>query len=42
MHKGYVENGVLGIHIPGIRGIAMRMDEFKIKTKRYYMFIQDC
>ena len=34
MHKGYIANGVLGIHIPGIRSsrsIAMRMGEFKVK-----------
>ena len=42
MHKGYSANGVLGIHIPGIRSIAMRIDEFKVKIKRFYRFIQDC
>ena len=40
MHKGYVENGVLGIHIPGIRSIAMRMGEFTVKVKRYYIEIR--
>ena len=33
MHKGYVGNGVLGIYLPGICSIAMRIDEFKVKIK---------
>ena len=41
MHKGYVGNGVLGIHLPGICSIAMRI-ELKVKIKRFYRFIQDC
>ena len=40
MHKGYVGNGVLGIHLPGICSIAMRMGEFKVKVKRYYIEIR--
>ena len=48
MHKGYVGNGVLEIHLPGICSIAMRIDEFKVKIKRLkdstlrFGFIQDC
>ena len=40
MHKGYVGNGVLGIHLPGICSIAMRIDEFKVKIKRFYIEIR--
>ena len=45
MHKGYIANGVLGIHIPGKRSIAMRMGELKSRLKDTtlrYGFIQDC
>ena len=40
MHKGYIANGVLGIHLSGICSIAMRMGEFKVKVKRYYIEIR--
>ena len=39
MHKGYVGNGVLGIHLPGICSIAMRI-ELKVKIKRFYIYIE--